>query len=357
MAEPPLTALLSQALVAFTVEADNEFERRMPHRTTSGPDRGNRPAGPWLVSMAMWFNCLRHLDDGGIALADLERRCGLQTNLRGMHRWGYITVEPGRVVRPTRRGREAREAWRPLPDEIEGRWAERFGAAAVGRLRDALGTLLGGDERFARLPDFLPILGYGLSTRRGLRRVERAPDPAGSDAGLVALLARALLGFALAFERDAPLSLAMSADVVRVIEPEGVHVKDLPRRGGVSKEAIAMGLGFLERRQLAVVGPDPQGGRHKRARLTAEGLQARRDYADRLAGLERAAARRAGHDTIAGLRAALAPIVIGPAGDGSSPLWRGLDPYPDGWRASVPRPETLPHFPMVLHRGGYPDGA
>ena len=36
---------------------------------------------------------------------------------------------------------------------------------------------------------------------------------------------------------------------------------------------------------------------------------------------------------------------------------RGLEPYPDGWRAKVRRPEALPHYPMVLHRGGYPDGS
>jgi len=30
---------------------------------------------------------------------------------------------------------------------------------------------------------------------------------------------------------------------------------------------------------------------------------------------------------------------------------------PEGWRASAPRPEMLPHFSIVLHRGGYPDGS
>jgi hypothetical protein len=33
----PLSALVSQVLVAFIIEFDNEFERQMPHRTT---DRG-----------------------------------------------------------------------------------------------------------------------------------------------------------------------------------------------------------------------------------------------------------------------------------------------------------------------------
>jgi hypothetical protein len=34
-----------------------------------------------------------------------------------------------------------------------------------------------------------------------------------------------------------------------------------------------------------------------------------------------------------------------------------MKPYADGWRASVCRPGTLPHYPMILHRGGYPDGS
>jgi hypothetical protein len=38
-------------------------------------------------------------------------------------------------------------------------------------------------------------------------------------------------------------------------------------------------------------------------------------------------------------------------------LFGGLDLYPDGWRASVPKPEGLPHYPMILHRGGFPDGS
>ena len=49
-------------------------------------------------------------------------------------------------------------------------------------------------------------------------------------------------------------------------------------------------------------------------------------------------------------------------------LSEGLHPYPDGWRARKRYVEQtnaviddptgrLPHYPMVLHRGGWPDGA
>jgi len=38
-------------------------------------------------------------------------------------------------------------------------------------------------------------------------------------------------------------------------------------------------------------------------------------------------------------------------------LAAGLEPPPGGWRASLRRPATLPHYPMVLHRGGFPTAA
>ncbi|MGA2826507.1 MAG: hypothetical protein ABSF03_10325 [Streptosporangiaceae bacterium] len=49
---------------------------------------------------------------------------------------------------------------------------------------------------------------------------------------------------------------------------------------------------------------------------------------------------------------------MGDPGDlAASPLGPVLEPYPGNWRADVRAPRTLPHYPMVLHRGGYPDGS
>lgn len=64
---------------------------------------------------------------------------------------------------------------------------------------------------------------------------------------------------------------------------------------------------------------------------------------------------RFGADTFYQLKKALFEIVRD--GSPSSPLLKGLQPYPDCWRAKIPQPSTLPHYPMVLHRGGYPDGS
>ena len=89
-----LPTLLSQVLVAFTIEFDNEFERQMPHRTTHGPKTASR-GGPWLVSLVMWSNCMQFIGEQGLSVGELERLARTRTNLNGMERWGYIVVEPG----------------------------------------------------------------------------------------------------------------------------------------------------------------------------------------------------------------------------------------------------------------------
>jgi hypothetical protein len=47
-----LPAMLSQPLVASTIELDNEFEARTDHRTARRS--GAASGAPWLVSRVMW---------------------------------------------------------------------------------------------------------------------------------------------------------------------------------------------------------------------------------------------------------------------------------------------------------------
>jgi DNA-binding MarR family transcriptional regulator len=364
-----LPAQLSAAVVAFTVEADNEAERRLAHTTTSFGATG-QPGSVWMTSIAMWFNCLRWLQDGGeLTVAELERRARMSTNLDGMRRWGYITIDGvGRVKRgdarpkptqrsvlaATRRGRAAATVWRPLPAAIEARWHERLGAGAVARLHDALGAVL--TKADMALPECMPIGSvYGVGIGE--------PGPAESDRDravddqLITLLSQALLLFALDYERGAKLSLAVHLDGLRVLDAEGVAVRELPRLTGISKEAIAMIVKRLERVGCVELVPALEGGRGKRARLTADrGVKARAAGLRRLQRVLDDWRERFGVDPISELLGALEPVV----GDGTragSPLFAGLEPYPDGWRAQVPAPDLLPWFPMLLHRGGYPDGS
>jgi hypothetical protein len=90
--------------------------------------------------------------------------------------------------------------------------------------------------------------------------------------------------------------------------------------------------------------------------LTPKGRKAQDKYRQLLWAMEERWQARFGEQAIGRLGELLEQLAVGPA-EQQSPLFRGLEPYPESWRASVPRPEVLPHYPMVLHRGGFPDGS
>ena len=362
----PLSALLSQALVAFTIEFDNEAEHRLPHRTTSHGTSGPGDGAPelWLVSLAMWENCMRYVAGEPITVGDLEARARTGTNLDGMRRWGYITIDgtarkvhktrpgPSAVLRATAAGLRAREVWRPLPEFIEQRWRERLGADQLSRLRDPLTSMV--SRLDPGLPDCLPILGAALRSQGPDPRLPPRPDGTAPEAlPLSALLSRVLLAFALEYEREARLSLAVAANVLRVLGSEGTRLREFPALTGTSTESVRWALGILTRGDLAAEEPDPAASRGKVARLAPRGLDAQHLYHELTGTIERRWDDRFTPGVTGALRASLEPLTAGQP----PVLFGGLEPYPDNWRASVRRPATLPHFPMVLHRGGYPDGS
>jgi len=366
----PLSALLSQALVAYTIEFDNEAEHRLPHRTTghgaSGP--GDGAPAPWLVSLAMWETCMRYVTAEPITVGDLEACARAGTNLDGMRRWGYITIDGtarkvhktraglAAVLRATAAGLRAREIWRPLPGFIEQRWRERLGADQLSRLRDPLTSMV--SRLDPGLPDCLPILGAALRSQGPDPRLPPRPDGTAPEAlPLSALLSRVLLAFALEYEREAGLSLAVAANVLRVLGSEGTRLRELPALTGTSTESVRWALGILTRGGLAAEEPDPAASRGKVARLTPEGLDAQHLYHELTGTIERRWHDRFTPDVTGALRASLEPLTAGQSPGQPPVLFGGIEPYPDNWRASVRRPATLPHFPMVLHRGGYPDGS
>jgi DNA-binding MarR family transcriptional regulator len=366
----PLSTLLSHVLVAFTIEFDNEFERQTPHWTTNYGSTASSRYSPWLASLVMWSNCMRFVAEEGVLVAELEDLARTKTNLHGMERWGYIVVEPDPadsrpkpprsrwVIRATAKGTRAREVWRPLFGAIEKRWQARFGKDEIAQLRESLSALI--SQMDVELPDCLPILGYGLFSRapdqERRARTGRKKDSIGSALPLSALLSRVLLAFAIEFERESDLSLAISANILRVLDEKGVRVRDLPLLTGVSKEAISMAMGILKKKRVAVVDADPTAGRTKLVRLTSKGRQVQDAYRQLLGIIEGRWLARFGKDDMRNLRESLERLVGEPTA-ALSPMFRGLEPYPEGWRASVRKPDTLPHYPMVLHRGGYPDGS
>jgi hypothetical protein len=128
----PLSAVLSQAYVAFAIEFDNEFEHQAPHRTTNYGSTPGFPKAPWLVSMAMWVRFMRHIPIEGISAADLQSRLaiskkGLNTWLTRLGKWwGYLEtvdpdpggsarhISPRAIIRPTLGGKKAIAVWRTL---------------------------------------------------------------------------------------------------------------------------------------------------------------------------------------------------------------------------------------------------
>jgi DNA-binding MarR family transcriptional regulator len=363
---------LSQALVAHTIELDNEAEHRLPHRTTR-PDNRDAPRGaPWLVSFALWANVLQYIDGDTVTVAELRTRARTdQLLLGGLRRWGYVTLTPpagrplrsppqdGATVRTRQASRRAQEVWSQLPAVIDARWRARLGATAVDRVERALRVVF--DGLAIDPPAYLPVT---HPTQNGKVERPRQRSVAGDAAALLPpngtlspLLSGVLVAFTVDFESHARIALPISANTLRVLDPSGTRIGDLPRLTGVSREANAMCAGWLERRGCAVTEPDSTAPRGKVLRLTAKGQKAQRNHQNLLGATEESWRRRYGGGAIDDLSSALEHVV----GDGtfaSSPLAPGLVPYPDNWRAALRRrPETLPHHPMVLHRGGYPDGS
>lgn len=345
-AHPHLSTLLSQVLVAYTIEVDGDFEAVMPHRTALTRAARAPAQGPWLTSLAMWANFLRYVPEGGIAVGELSVRAGIRKlETAGMTRWGYVTLEDG-MLRPTRAGAAAARLWAPIEKRVESRWRARLGDNALGTLRSAIAGSVG-DIRSVG-PDYLPVVGYGLWTAEQLR-ADR--DPTEQSDSLSAVLSRALTVIAVGFERESSVSLALAANVLRVLDADGTPVSDVATSAGVAKEITQVSLGYLEKRGLIVM----QGsGRAKIAMVSDAGSAAQEVTERRLGELD------------ASFEPARAPLEHILAS--REAMVETLTPRPDAWRASSgyaaqtrrmladPR-SALPHFPIVTHRGGYPDGS
>jgi hypothetical protein len=357
----PLSTPLSHLLIAFTVEFDNEFDHRMTEA-----ELGHRLP----ISMVMWSNFLRFVGNG-ITVEELPEAAALPksrilSTLGGMERWRYVFVSakpagsPPRskrdgwgsaralrrewFVRPTAVGQKAQEIAPPLFAEIESRWSERFGADQIDALRQALVAIVDGLD--TELPEYLPIVGSSNGMRAELEQRERDTATATQ---LSTVLARVLLAYTLDFERKSELSLPLTANFVRVLDEAGLDVRDIPAAAGVSKEATSMALNFLKKSGHISV-------ESKHARLTAKGLEAQASAPRHHAAAERPWKAHRLRDVLAGILGQRAQLSA------------GLRPYPDGWRARKRYVEQtnaviddpigrLPHYPMVLHRGGWPDGS
>lgn len=344
----PLSALLSQILVAFTVEFDNEFERQM----AEAGDPGAR------LSLVVWANLLRFVGGGAIAVRDLAaqamaRESVVRFQLGCLERWRFVVLEPaearsrpvptrfhrqsGRVrragwgsgrgigadwlVRLTSRGLTASAIWPPLFDMIERRWERRFGEDEIKGLRAVLHQIA--DRLSAELPLALPASTNGRYPPRDTSGTSRTVSSASQR--LPALLSQVLLTFRLEFDRESQVPLPVCANLIRVLSENPVRLADLPRFTGGSRETSDIGW---QVKPYVVVSADPAARRGKVVCLSPRGLGAQETYRRLVCEIEKRWEERFGKDAIAHLRQALETLFDRHNEDGSL-LSEGMKP-PEG---------------------------
>ena len=371
--EAPLSTLLSKLLVAYTVEVDDLFEQRMPHSSTVKNGAGIHDGRPWLVSYVMWSNFLRHIDAAGTPLAELQRRASVSTRtlksrLNHLAWWTYLTVQPppgasGRVKQSdhvamlSEGGKRACEVFEPLAGIVEDRWRTRFGARTVKALRGALEPFVVGAH--PDLPRYLPVVEYGDGMRTEVVLSEPAAASETSAGDLLTLLAQTLSLFTLEFEKGHPVSLPLLANVLRLLDEDYCSAKELHLRAGVAKEGISAAITFLKKVDLVMTEGT---GAKLQLRLSPAGAEAVRSGIQRLKELDQQRGEPG-----AALRKAAEAVLAKGVGEGSA-MAEGLRSHEGGWRIYRPYlPQTeallaspvdaLPHHPMILHRGGFPDGS
>ena len=361
--------MLSQALVAYAIEFDNEFERRI---------RGTW-ARPFLTSIVMWSNFMRYVPEDGTSVGSVgEQAClassAVNSLVGALERWNYIGVgdpaaptrtgvgtargvTPDAPLRPSVTGALAQQLWSPLAAEIDARWEGRLGPQCVGDLRTALGSI---HDRLGPMPRFLPVLSAKGFCAAPVLELPEGGEPS-RESELPALLSRVLLAFTLDYEADSPVALAIAANVLRVASADAIPVGDVPLAAGVSKEAVSTSLTWLQGAGLVEVGPTP-GGRGKAMSVTSAGSAAQAEHGRRLEEVEQEWDGRFGGGALTALRRALESVVtdesLRPCMVPPDGCWRSTGRYKKATAAFVDRPTaTLPHHPMVLHRGGWPDGS
>jgi hypothetical protein len=279
----PLSALLAQILVAYTVEIDCEFERRIMQTQS----RGAR------LSLVVWLNLLRFLVDGPVSVRTLASRAltdeaGVKAALGCLERWGVVALQSGKrpgfgsgrgiradwPVQLTASGETAVKIWPELISEIDVRWSKRFGDDATS-LRRALEIIE--HQIDLELPQGLPVA--------LLKLPEFGPRKSAVEDGLPlpVLLSRVLLAFALEFESESQTPIWLAANAIRVIEDEPIPETEIPKRTGCSEETAGIGW---QHKPYIIVERDPARGRGKFVRLSEAGIKAQHEYYTRTRNIE-----------------------------------------------------------------------
>jgi hypothetical protein len=348
-ARRPISALLPQILVAFTVELDNEFELQMA--------KAGHPGA--RLSLVVWLNLMRFIPEHGISVRELVTGSLLEQSqikfmLGCLERWGFVTLEPGaesakkgalklpakrgflvrdgfgsgrgisndwNVRLSDTRGVSARSIWLELPEKIEQRWQARFGSDEIQRLRDSLRSVV--DHVDLELP-------HGFVDVR--ERRAKVPPRRGhevSEFPLPTLLAQALILFVIEFEQESSAPLSLCASMLRVLGDAPVRESDIVRLTGSSPETSGIGW---QVKPYIVVETDPSAKRGKAIGLSPRGMAAQGVYRQLTAEIEKRWQVRFGMRQIENLRESLLALLNAKKADHPL-LSEGLIPPPGTVRA------------------------
>ena len=310
----PLSALLSQVLVAFTVEFDNEFERRMGEAGYPGA----------RLSLVVWANLLRFVANSPLSVGDLAAQALASVNqvkfqLGCLERWGFVTLQPdspgppsrekrpgwgsGRgiradwMVRLAPRGLTACGIWPALFAGIERRWEKRFGKDAIHCLRQALDDVA--SQLDVELPHGLPVgwelpVDFPARVTRGRKNI-----------ALPTLLSQLTLAFRLEFDRESPAPLGLCANTLRVLGDKPIRMAEIPRLTGGSPETTDIGW---QLKPYVIVTPDSTASRGKVARLSTRGILAQQAYYKLIDEIGRRWKTRFGKEAVSQLRESLGEL-------------------------------------------------
>jgi hypothetical protein len=351
-----LSALLSQTLVAFTVEFDNEFEHRMRRCGYAGAN----------LSLVVWSNLMRFLTSGDLSVSELAARAlATEDEVKGalgcLERWRFLDLRPARgddrpiakrahrsgrmvrdgwgsgrgirsqwLVRLTEKAGKAVEIWPPLFGEIEQRWETRFGKRQLESLRQALGAVL--SQVDLDLPQGLPV--RWNAENNDYAHPKRSRPRTGGDP-LPVLLSQLLLAFTIEFERESRVPLWLCANTLRVLGETPVPLSEIPRLTGASPETSDIGW---PAKPFVTVEPDPAARRGKVARLTPLGLKVQRNYHKRVREIEDRWEARFGEENIRGIRGCLESLFAACSVEGRPLLGEGMVPAEGTVRAGEEAP-------------------
>lgn len=124
----PLSALLSKALIGFTLD----FDDRLRERARSLAINGAPP------SLSMWADVLRFVGAEGVEVKRLPALSGLEKPainivIACLVRHGWVSIESqasdrgAKNVRYTLKGRKLSNVWPKLLADVERDWFRRFG--------------------------------------------------------------------------------------------------------------------------------------------------------------------------------------------------------------------------------------